>query len=123
MEHQEPVFPDKGMMEEMEVLVIKILSLVAVVEVQVEKVATQQIQNQEMVESVNHMDLLVLRFIMPVEVVVVLKQTEVMVEPVEVVLELRMEMQVLTHKQTPVEVEVEVGFTVVVLVEPEGLDS
>jgi hypothetical protein len=41
-----------------------------------------------------------------------------MVEPAVVVLELRMEMPELTHKLTPVVVEVEVGSTVVVRVEP-----
>jgi hypothetical protein len=55
---------------------------------------------------------------MPVEVVEVHTQTEVMVEPAVVVLELRMEMPELTHKLTPVVVEVEVGSTVVVRVEP-----
>jgi hypothetical protein len=55
---------------------------------------------------------------MLVEVEVVPQLTVVMVEPAVVVLELRMEMPVLTHKLTPVVVEVEVGSTVVVRVEP-----
>jgi hypothetical protein len=70
---------DKDMTVVTEEQVTETLTQVEEVEVPVEKVVMQQIQNQEMVESVNRMDLQELRCIMLVEVVEVLVIMEVMV--------------------------------------------